>query len=154
MKNKYHRTYSLLKRSFGFCTIQFRTPRITVGFVSVMSEQQAIVRTPLVSIYSPYKHFLARMTRSVFNKLTRNWNLLNEFRPNQYHEGRPSSEHRSLLMMITVFFFRYNLKRRVSGRRLEASCRQGDVEVKRSNEKYCEFVLRATEFMQLKCNKL
>jgi len=39
MKSKYDRTYSLLKRSFGFCTIEFRTPRITVGFVSVMCDK-------------------------------------------------------------------------------------------------------------------
>jgi len=51
------------------------------------------------------------------------------------------------------FFLRNTLKRRVSGRRLEASCRQGDVEVKWSNEKYSDFVLRATDFMQLKRNK-
>jgi len=58
-----------------------------------------------------------------------------------------------IMIMITVFFLRYTLKRRVSGRRLEASCQQGDVEVKRSNEKYCDFILRATDFMQLKRNK-
>jgi hypothetical protein len=130
MKNKYDRTYSLLKRFFGFCTIECRTPRITASFVSVVSDQQAIVRTPLVSIYRSYTHFLARMTSSVFNKLTGNWNLLNQFHPNRYHEARQPSENQSLFMMITDFFLRHTLKRRVSGQRLEASCRQGDVEVK------------------------
>jgi len=59
----------------------------------------------------------------------------------------------TMVIIITVLFLRYTLKRRVSGRRLEASCRQGDVEVKRSNEKYCDFILRATDFMQLKSDK-